>query len=261
MLFLTLVLACKDPVDADSVEITDGNADAPTDLNSLTAYMFREWDNDDVGVLVAGLENIESIGADYPVTDSNFANRSFEGVQALTTEDVGDVELLHGYSPENAGGVGLFLQSEFSIEQHVGLFTLADQTPIEPASPYYSRTITDGETCFPTMECDTMSADNDVERKNIVVDTEHQTTKVWRWVELSDGRMAVAGRTWQPDLADSDKEDKIYQNYSVEVWIPNDAGTLRFITTWSENSFEFADSLIIGSVNDAFKACEEYLTE
>ena len=43
--------------------------------------------------------------------------------------------------------------------------------------------------------------------------------------------------------------------YSVEVWIPNDAGTLRFITTWSEgNSFEFADSLIIGSVNDAFKA-------
>ena len=78
---------------------------------------------------------------------------------------------------------------------------------------------------------------------------------------MSDGRMAVAGRTWQPDLADSEKEDKIYQNYSVEVWIPNDAGTLRFITTWSENSFEFADSLIIGSVNDAFKACEEYLAE
>ena len=76
---------------------------------------------------------------------------------------------------------------------------------------------------------------------------------------MSDGRMAVAGRTWQPDLADSEKEDKIYQNYSVEVWIPNDA--VRTIHhTWSE-TFEFADSLIIGSVNDAFKACEEYLAE
>ena len=261
MLFLTLVLACKDPVDADSVEITDGNTDAPTDLNSLTAYMFREWDNEDATVLAAGVENLEAIGAEYPVDETNFANRSFEGVQALTTEDVADVELLHGYSPEDAGGVGLFLQSEFSVSQHVGLFTMSDQTPIEPASPYYARTITDGETCFPAMECDTMSSENDVERKNIVVDTEHQTTKVWRWVELSDGRMAVAGRTWQPDLADSEKEDKIYQNYSIEVWIPNDAGTLRFITTWSENSFEFADSLIIGSVNDAFKACEEYLGE
>ena len=261
MLLFTLALACKDPVDADSVEITDGNADAPTDLNSLTAYMFREWDNEDVAVLAAGLENLESIGADYPVDDTNFANRSFEGVQALTTDDVSDVELLHGYSPETASGVGLFLQSAFSVEEHVELFVMADQTPIEPASPYYARTILDGETCFPAMDCDTMSADNDVERKNIVVDTEHQTVKVWRWVEMSDGRMAVAGRTWQPDLADSEKEDKIYQNYSVEVWIPNDSGTLRFITTWSENSFEFADSLIIGSVNDAFKACEDYLAE
>ena len=98
MLLMTLVLACKDPVDADSVEITDGNADAPTDLNSLTAYMFREWDNEDSAVLAAGLENIESIGAEYPVDETNFANRSFEGVQALTTEDVSDVELFHGQS-------------------------------------------------------------------------------------------------------------------------------------------------------------------
>ena len=261
MLLFTLALACKDPVDADSVEVTDGNADAPTDLNALTAYMFREWNADDSAVLVAGLENIEAIAADYPVDDSNFANRSFEGVQALTGEDVADVELNHGYDPAGAGGVALFLQSNFSVDEHVGLFTLEDQTPVEPASPYYARTITDGADCFSTGDCSTMTSENDVERKNFVVDTEHETIKVWRWVELSDGRMAVAGRTWQPELADSDKEDKIYQNYSIEVWIPKEQGALRFITTWSENSFDFADALIIGSVNDAFKACETYLEE
>ncbi len=261
MLLFTLALACKDPVDADSVVTDDGNTVAPTDLNALTAFMFQEWDNEDPTVLAAGLENIEAIAAEYPVEESNFANRSFEGVQALTAEDVSDVELNHGYDPAGAGGVALFLQSNFSVDEHVGLFLMEDQTLIEPASPYYARTITDGGDCFASADCDTMRSENDVERKNIVVDTEHQTIKVWRWVELSDGRMAVAGRTWQPDLADSEKEDKIYQNYSVEVWIPKDAGALRFITTWSENSFDFADSLIIGSVNDAFKACEEYLAE
>jgi len=261
MLLFALSLACKDPVDADSVQITDGNEDAPTDLNSLTAYMFSEWDNEDATVLVAGLENLETIAADYPVDDSNFANRSFEGVQALSAEDVSDVELFHGYDSTGAGGVALFFQSSFSVDDHVGLFVMEDQTPIEPASPYYARTITDGGDCFATGDCMTMSSENDVERKNIVVDTEHQTIKVWRWVELSDGRMAVAGRTWQPDLADSEKEDKIYQNYSVEVWIPKEEGALRFLTTWSENSFEFADSLIIGSVNDALKAGDEYLAE
>jgi hypothetical protein len=262
MLLFTLALACKDPVDADSVGLEDGNAEAPTDLNSLTAFMFREWDNEDSSVLAAGLENIESIAADYPVDETNFANRSFEGIQALTAEDVSDVELTHGYNPEDAGGVGLYLQSQFSVDDHVGLFTMADQMPIEPGSPdFYDRTITDGETCFPAKECDTMTSENDIGRRNFLVDTEQQTIKVWRWVELDDGRMAVAGRTWQPALADSEKEDKIYQNYSVEVWIPNDSGTLRFITTWSENSFEFADALIIGSVNDAFKACEDYLAE
>ncbi|MBM76413.1 MAG: hypothetical protein CMK59_13490 [Proteobacteria bacterium] len=261
MLLMTLIFACKDPIDADSVEAKGGNTEAPTDLNALTAYMFREWDNDDPSVLAAGLENIESIGSDYPVDESNFAERSFEGVEALTTEDVSDVELTHGYNPSDAGGVGIFLQSTFSVDDHVGLFVMADQTSIEPASPYYARTITDGETCFPSQACDTMASENDVERKNLVVDTEHETIKVWRWIELSDGRMAISGRTWQPALADSDKEDKIYQNYSIEVWIPNDDGTLRFLTTWSENSFEFADALIIGSVNDALEACDEFLSE
>jgi hypothetical protein len=261
MLLLTLALACKDPVDADSVQATDGNSDAPTDLNALTAYMFREWDNDDVSAVAAGIENMEAISTDFPVDDSNFANRSFEGVVAMTEEDVSDVELTHGYNPNDASGVAIFIQSDFSIEDHLGLFTMADQTPIEPASPVYNRTITEGETCFPSNDCDTMSSENDIERKNIVVDTEQQTSKVWRWIELSDGRMAIAGRTWQPALADSEKEDKIYQNYSVEMWIPNDAGTLRFLTTWSQNSFDFADVLILGSVNDALVACEDYLAE
>lgn len=262
MLFFTLVLACREAVDADSVTIEGGNAEAPTNLNDLTAFMFSEWDNEDSSVIAAGLENIEAMGAEFPVAENPFADRGFEGIRALTEEDVADVEYNHGHDPNDAGGVGLFLQSGFSVDDHVGLFTMTDQKPIEPGSPdKYDRTIVDGGDCFPSQGCDTMMAENDVGRKNLVVDTEHQTTKVWRWVEMSDGRMAVAGRTWQPELADSDKDDKIYQNYSIEVWIPNDDGTLRFLTTWSENSFEFADILIVGSVNDAFEACEEYLGE
>jgi hypothetical protein len=261
MFLLSLLFACKDPVDADSVGLDESVNNAPTDLNDLTAYMFREWNNSDATVLADGLSNLEAIAADYPVDGSDFSQRSFEGVLALSSDDVSDVELTHGHSPEDAGGVAIYLQSPNSLDAHVGLFLLEDQTPIEPASPYYARTFVDGQDCFADGACDTMTAENDVERKNFVVDTEHQTTKVWRWIEMSDGRMAIAGRTWQPALAESEKEDKIYQNYSVEVWIPNDAGTLRFLTTWSENSFDFADVLILGSVNDALKACDTYLEE
>ena len=123
-----------------------------------------------------------------------------------------------------------FYNPNIRIDDHVGIFLLEDQTPVEPASPYYIRTITDGTDCFSNQECDVMTSENDIERKNILVDTEHQTQKVWRWVTLEDGRSeAISGRTWQPALADTDKDDIIYQNYSVEVWIPNDSGTLRFL--------------------------------
>ena len=191
-----------------------------------------------ISSMVTGLNDLETIAADFPTASSNYAERSFEGVQALSAEDVSDVELSHGYNPSDAGGVGILYQSTHSLAEHVGLFSMVDQTVIEPASPVYERTIVEGGDCFPTGDCVTMLSENDVQRKNILVDTEHQITKAWRWVELDDGRKAVAGRTWQPALADSDKEDKIYQNYSVELWIPTDTGTLRFLNTWSQNSFE-----------------------
>ena len=65
---------------------------------------------------------------------------------------------------------------------------------------------------------------------------------------MSDGRMAVAGRTWQPDLADSEKEDKSIK-YSGSL-DSNDAGT-RFILR-GPKIFEFR-FLIIGSLM-TFKA-------
>ena len=42
MMIMMLALACKDPVDAETVTTEDG-----MDLNTLTAYLFREWDNED----------------------------------------------------------------------------------------------------------------------------------------------------------------------------------------------------------------------
>ena len=255
-MLMMLALACKDPVDAEDVTTENG-----MDLNTLTAYLFREWDNEDPAIMVTGIDDLETIAADFPADSSNYAERSFEGVQALSADDVSDVELSHGYNPSDAGGVGILYQSAHPLAEHVELFSMVDQTVIEPASPVYERTIVEGGDCFPAGDCQTMLSENDVQRKNILIDTEHQITKTWRWVELEDGRKAVAGRTWQPALADSDKEDKIFQNYSVELWIPTDTGTLRFLNTWSENSFQFADTLILSSINDALNAAEDYLAE
>ena len=50
----------------------------------------------------------------------NFSERSFEGVTPMTSDDVSDVELTHGYNPEDAGGVALFYQS--SCNKHTTSF-------------------------------------------------------------------------------------------------------------------------------------------
>ncbi len=247
MLILTL-FACREPIEA------------PTDLYDLSAYLFAEWDAEDPAVLAAGVENIELMAADYPVDSDDWDDRGFDGVDGLTADTVSDLTLGHGHDPADATGVAMFLLSSHDVDAHVGLFLLEDQTPIEPASPnHYERSITEGGDCFPGQDCDTLASTNDLSRENILIDADQVTDKVWRWVELSDGRMAVSGRTWQAELPDSDKEDIIYQGYSVEVWIPQDAGTLRFLTTWSETSFDVGDTLILSSVNDSFIACDDYL--
>ena len=172
-IFLFFIFGCKDPIDADTVKISDdANINAPTNLNGLTSYLFKEWDNENPNVLSAAVENIEILGAEYPVDSSNFSERSFEGVTAMTSDDVSDVELTHGYNPEDASGVAIFFQSQYSIEDHVSIFLLEDQTPVEPASPYYIRTFTDGDDCFPSQDCDVMISENDIFRLvwNLTID-------------------------------------------------------------------------------------------
>ena len=116
-MFLILILACKDPIDADTVKISeDANINAPTNLNELAAYLFTEWDNENQDVLAAAVENIEILGSEYPVDSSNFSERSFEEVAAMSSDDVSDVELTHGYNTEDAGGVAIFLQSNYGID-------------------------------------------------------------------------------------------------------------------------------------------------
>ena len=124
--------------------------------------------------MVTGLNDLETIAADFP-TAGNYAERSFEGVQALSAEDVSDVETSHGYNfLATLARLGSCINPAHSLAEHVGLFQVVDQTVIEPASPVYERTIVEGGDCFPTGDCATMLSENDVQRKNILVDTEHQ---------------------------------------------------------------------------------------
>ena len=91
------------------------------------------------------------------------AERSFEGVQALTDEDVSDVDLTHGYSPSDAGGVALFLQSAFSVEEHVRIVVRhVGSNPHRACLTILRQNHHRRWGLLSSAGCDTMSSENDV---------------------------------------------------------------------------------------------------
>lgn len=257
VLFLGLLslAACKEPIVA------------PTELNDISHYLWLEWDNEDPAVLVAGIANLETWAATVPVDSDNWADRAFV-IDPLPTEDANAEGLTnHGLDPADASGMGEAYLSMHPPTDHAALFGLEDQRPLEPASPNsYVRTITEGDAAtFATGDSEVLVSSNAINRENFLFNVDYVLMKAWRWVTLDDGRTAVVSRSWAPDSGPvNDDGEQIRQAYSLELWIDHEGGTsLRWLVTWQDAELgieqDTLNSLVGGSMNDAFEAQEEYL--
>lgn len=255
---LPLMVGCKEAIVA------------PTELNELSRYLFLEWDNEDPAVMSAGVTAFDTWAAGVETSPDASLEDRFYTITALTRPDVEGL-VNHDLDPAAAPAVAVITTSAFAVADHAGLFGLADQRPLEPSSPdKYDREITDGDAdCFAERGegCETLASTNDINRKNLLVDVDYILTKVWRWVDLEDGRQAIATRAYTPDEGTSEDPEKyIKQVYTVELWIPtaDGAGTTRWLVTWQEAELgldeDTVESLVASSMDDSYKAVEDYLS-
>ncbi|MCB9766170.1 MAG: hypothetical protein H6739_40720 [Alphaproteobacteria bacterium] len=245
-------MGCKEPIEA------------PDDLNELSAFIFVEWDNEDPEALVAGVTGVEAWAADQPADSSTWGDR-FYSIDALTQAQVdGEALVTHDLDPADAPGVGLLYVSAFPPSTHATIFGETDQTPFEPASPdFYARTITDGDAgAFAAGTETTLASHNEINRKNFLFNLDYELEKVWRWVELEDGRKAIVSRSWSEESGPPNDDKQLLQAYAIEMWIEQSGGALRWLITWQDAELgldqDAIESLVGGSMNDTFEAQEEH---
>ncbi len=238
---------------------------APQELDELTRYLYREWNNEDPEVLSAGLDNLVDFFADVDLDpDEHVLDRSWE-LTPIKRSDIHDVEWPHDRNPADTYGVSVARESIWPVEAHAAWQLEDDQLPAEPSAASYSREYPgmDDPSCFPDRSCDLLVTRNQVERQNLLMSLAYQLDKSIRWVELADGGYAMVARAYVAESTEGESgKSIIWQSYSMDVWLPKGKKSDRYQVLWSEADVAGAsDAIQMGTVksstNDHFEATDE----
>lgn len=244
--------------------------EAPEELSDLSRYLFREYESEEWGAREAGMGNLAAFFAGQDM-DVDWDELSYT-VDDLGADDVVDVE-----HPDRdltlLMPVGMATLSAFTPEDHSSVIVLTDQTPVEPNSPNtYDRDFTEptDPSCFPGKDCVLLRSMNDIVKENALMNIPYEMHKDYRWVELGEpesGNWGILGRTWCEEVAVGEEgQNEINQSFSVDVFLPQDGGTVRFMALWSESVVPgFGEDVIMGTIeygmHQMFDATEDYLEE
>ncbi len=214
--------------------------EAPTELNDLSRYMYREWDATDERTRVAGMANLDAFLTTVDVGSDVLDDRTWT-LTDLQDEDVATITR-PDRPLENCFGIGMAYQSRWPASDHARLQIEPDQVPTEPTAEFYDRTITnvDDPSCFVDQSCDHIDTSNDMRRKTLLYSVDSVLLKNFRWVNYTDAegveRTSFYSRSWydQPWPGDKDKTT-VWQSYSIDVWMDRGDGTAwRYQTLWNE---------------------------
>jgi len=250
--------------------------EAPTELNDLSRYLYREHANEDPRVMQVGAANLFDFLETLPL-DGERADRSFEP-ENLHEEDVADITRpdrpLDGCLPVAIGGL-----SRHAIDDHALLITQPDQTEAEASATFYDRSFVDGDpACFLDRTCALLRTSNHAERQNALLKVEFVLLKDFRWVEIVDEdgehvRWSIISRSWfEQEWHGEEGNNALLQSYASDFWFEADDGTVwRYQTLWSESqiSLDVTDDAvratlrlsIDGSFGRADDAIDDLLAE
>jgi hypothetical protein len=221
--------------------------EAPSELDDLSRYLYREWGNDDERVQVAGLLNLEAFleGVDEGAgldDGTKIADRSW-ALDNLVDDDVASLPSRPDRDLDGMIAMSVARSTPYDVACHAELQVQPDQLPVEKGSATdYTRTFPgrkDGA-CFPDASCDELDTSNDVRRANAFMATRFTLLKDFRWFDLveDDGatRRAFYSRSWLPTSFPGEHDgEMMWQSYSIDVWLERpDGSTWRYQVLWSE---------------------------
>jgi len=226
------VAACRPAPEAANPEFSDA-----------AQYAFREFENEEPANLAFVMRQMERqlyLARDPAAEDEH--DRAMTPA-VLGAEDVAGIE--HpDRDPASALPVAVSGLSVYAVDEHTGYPLLADQTPVEPASPeHYDRTLLDGSgDCWPARDCEFLRSDNDLTKDNEILTIRYRMIKDYRWIDLNlpdpalvepgeqavnegEKRWAILARSWAPERGVGEEGNtSIEQSFSLEVWLPRDGG-------------------------------------
>jgi hypothetical protein len=257
-MLLAALVACAPPPPAAAAGFSDA-----------ARYALGHFDDPEPTALAAPLLALEDeIVSTLDLSSATSADRALSP-EALTDDDIAGLE--HpDRDPARMLPVAVARLSAFPVPDHVGIALRTDLAPMEPSSPHqYDRTFLDGEECWADDGCDFLHTTNRITKENALMTVAYGLDKDYRWVDLDDGRVAIAARSWMPASATGeDGGTTLWQSYTVEMWVPQDDGrVLRMMAVWSETelSTPVDDDLVISTVrvgiDELFEAHDDWLAE
>lgn len=273
LLFLSL-LACRRDSPAANPEFSD-----------TLIYLLSNFDAAEEADLALAMREVEAqIERDMDLEASNPVDRSLLPAR-LTEADLANVERENtDRDPAAAISIAVATRSAFPAQEHAAVQLLPDQRPVEPYSPdKYDRSFIEGEDCFSSGACDFLRTSNDLTKENLLMTIDYILRKDFRWVDLSlpdpaddaapaegSERMAMLSLSWtERSFAGRGENSFIHQSYTIDVWLPDDAGgVVRMEALWAETEFKglsVTEDAVIATTRSGidrnFEASEEYLEE
>ncbi len=265
---------------------------ADAELADAMPWLFAnfEGDADEVAEVLRAIETKTYVTLEMGSGDE--LKRSLEQ-NPLTEEQLADIE------HPDAGLDGIVSMtvahlSPYQGQPHAEIVMLDSQVPVEPYSPdKYDRALLSGDDCWLDRGCETIYTENDLIKKNFLMEVPYLFYKDFRWIDISEDdepRWAVIARSYMKESATGDGGNAtIVQSYSIEYTIERDGrgflaadapegvvvetdsqgeGTLRMQALWTETTFEninVGEDMVKGTVRGGiaknYESADEYLEE
>lgn len=274
---LVFIVACVRPPSSEGSLDVVGSA--PSTLEDLARYLFKNQDNPDAAVSEEGLVNLEkwlNTFADEGKgvsKSTGFSGRSWT-LQPLLDEDVAMIAVRPKRPLKKLLASAVAYVSNESLACHAKVQASPDHTGVEATAKTYVRSFLSDPQCFLDQSCE-LQTENDILRASLLFEARLRLLKNYRWFAYEfEGapRRAFFGRGWQPETADSNdgpEGNQLWQTYSVDVWIDRGGGeVLRFQTLWSENELFLAGARIddtsqlatvASTIDGIFTATDRYI--
>jgi len=219
-------------------------AQAPTDINDITRYLFREWDNPDPLVMQAGLTTLEKILEGKKLGPMGAGNDRLLQVSPIHKEDLTVTPFPMDKDPANTLGTLVTRESQWPVIDHARVQADPNQLPVEPNATVYVRTYLEptDPSCLIDASCKILRTTNEITRSNTTLQVTYTLLKNFRWVTMADGRLALCARAWAP-MTFHGSTGGILQSYSIDIFLPRPGDvTWRYQASYSENELSIAVS-------------------